>query len=79
MVANKAPSTSSATTKVVTPIREYAPLCLGAGLRWEKAIEVGRGSAPTKSVTRSVCACNRADTKGLAYAVRSRQWDARGA
>ena len=32
----------------VIPIREYAPLCLGEGLRWGKAIEVGRGSAPER-------------------------------
>src|ERR1700737_5324216 len=32
----------------VIPIREYAPLCLGEGLRRGKTIEVGRGSAPRK-------------------------------
>jgi hypothetical protein len=32
----------------VIPIREYAPLCLGEGLRRGKTIEVGRGSAPQK-------------------------------
>src|SRR5688572_6082560 len=30
----------------IGPIREYAPLCLGEGPCWGKAIEVGRGSAP---------------------------------
>ena len=35
------------------PIREYSPLCLGEGLRWGKAIEVGRGSAPYENLARS--------------------------
>src|ERR1039457_103418 len=35
------------------PIRRYSPRCLGEGLRWGKAIEVGRGSAPHTNVARS--------------------------
>src|SRR5262245_9868773 len=41
----------SRTRRFVSPIRGYAPLCLVAGLRWGKAIEVGRGSAPPQTVS----------------------------